>query len=189
MKKKGIAVALLTIILLSCGTVQAQKPASKSIVPAAPAPDLTAMNVGKILQQVSTANVPSSVQANAQPSGGETTPLQVVAQYLQLQPPQLNELEQLLQARQAALVPLFATAQNLTQQLGILLNTGGNPLQVGAVFIHIYALQQQMGQVEQAFVAQFAATLDPDQLQRLQAVQIAIQLQPVLPAFQPIYLF
>jgi len=46
-----------------------------------------------------------------------------------------------------------------------------------------------MGQAQQAFLSQFAAILDADQLQRLHAVQIAVQLQPILPAFQPIFLF
>jgi hypothetical protein len=46
-----------------------------------------------------------------------------------------------------------------------------------------------MAQAQQAFLAQFMAILDADQLQRLQAVQIAAHLQPILPAFQPIFLF
>jgi hypothetical protein len=50
-------------------------------------------------------------------------------------------------------------------------------------------LQQQMAQVQQSFLAQFVAILDAEQLQKLQAVQITAQLQPILPAFQPIFLF
>jgi hypothetical protein len=50
-------------------------------------------------------------------------------------------------------------------------------------------LQQQMAQAQQAFLTQFVAILDAEQLQKLQAVQIAAQLQPILPAFQPIFLF
>jgi hypothetical protein len=55
--------------------------------------------------------------------------------------------------------------------------------------IQIHALQQQMAQAQQAFLSQFVAILDTDQLQKLQAVRIAAQLQPILPAFQPIFLF
>jgi hypothetical protein len=98
-------------------------------------------------------------------------------------------LEQLLQTRQATLVPLFQAAQSLIQQLGILLNSGENPAQVGAVVIQIHALQQQMTQAQQTFLTQFLAILDAEQLQKLQAVQVAVQLQPILPAFQPIFLF
>ena len=85
-----------------------------------------------------------------------------MAEFLQLRPGRVSELEQLLQARQAALVPLFQTA---LQQLGILLNTDGNPAQFGILVIQIHALQQQMGQVQQSFLSHFVAILDTDQLQ------------------------
>lgn len=180
MKKTGFACALLATILLTCDGVHAQKPGPKT-APATPATDLSKLNIEKVLQQLQTTKV--------QPSGDEKSPLQVVAEFLQLWPGQVSELEQLLAARQATLVPLFQTAQSLIQQLGMLLNSGGNPAQVGAVVIQIHALQQQMGQAQQAFLTQFIAILDTEQLQRLQAVQIAAQLQPILPAFQPIFLF
>jgi hypothetical protein len=180
MKKTGIAFAVLAIMLASCEGAHAQKPAAKS-APVTIAPDLTKLNIEKMLQQVQTTSV--------QPSAEETAPLQVVAEFLQLQPGQLGELQQLLQARQAALVPLFQTAQTLTQQLAVLLNSGGNPVQVGVLVIQIHGLQQQIAQVQQAFLTQFVGILDAEQLQKLQAVQIAAQLQPILPAFQPIFLF
>ncbi len=180
MKKTGIAFVVLAIILVSCDGAHAQKLAPKS-VPVTIASDLTKLNIEKILQQVQTTKV--------QPSAQETSPLQDVAEFLQLRPGQVSELEQLLQARQTALVPLFQTAQALTQQLAVLLNSGGNPAQVGILVIQIHALQQQMAQAQQAFFAQFVAILDAEQLQKLQAVQIAAQLQPILPAFQPIFLF
>jgi len=180
MKQTGFALTLLAILLMSCNPAQAQKSASKPALVTA-APDLTKLNIEKILQQVQTTKV--------QPSGQETSPLQVVAEFLQLRPGQVSELEQLLQARQTTLVPLFQTAQALTQQLAVLLNSGGNPAQVGILVIQIHALQQQMAQAQQAFLTQFVAILDAEQLQKLQAVQIAAQLQPILPAFQPIFLF
>jgi hypothetical protein len=180
MKKSGIASAVLLMVLMSCGAVQAQKLIPKA-APLTITPDLTKLNIDKILQQLQATPVQASTQ--------ETSPLQVVAEFLQLQPGQVTELGQLLQGRQTTLVPLFQTAQALIQQLGTLLNSGGNPAQVGIVVIQIHALQQQMAQVQQSFLSHFVAILDADQLQRLQAVQIAAQLQPILPAFQPIFLF
>src|SRR5712664_247630 len=180
MKRTGFAFVLLAILLMSCSQALAQKPAAKP-APVTPAPDLSKLNIEKILQQVQT----TKLQASAE----ETSHLQVVAEFLQLRPGQASELEQLLQARQAAIVPLFQTAQAMIQQLGNLLNTGGNPAQVGVLVIQIHALQQQMGQAQQSFLSQFVTTLNADQQQRLQAVQIAAQLQPILPAFQPIFLF
>ena len=180
MKKMRFAFVVLAAILISYEGARAQKPLPKS-APVVTAPDLSKLNIEKILQQVQTAKV--------QPSAQETSPLQVVAEFLQLRPGQVSELEQLLQARQTTLVQLFQTAQALTQQLAILLNSGGNPAQVGVLVIQIHALQQQMAQAQQAFLTQFVAILDAEQLQKLQAVQIAAQLQPILPAFQPIFLF
>ncbi len=180
MKKPGMAFAVLAIILMTCGGVYAQKLAPKSTT-VTTAPDLTKLNIEKILQQMQTTNI--------QPNSQETQPLQVVDEFLQLQPSQVTELDQLLKARQTTLVPLFQTAQALIQQLGNLLNSGGNPAQVGILVIQIHALQQQMAKAQQAFLSQFTAILDAEQLQKLQAVQIAAQLQPILPAFQPIFLF
>ncbi len=180
MKKPGIAFAAIAIILLTCGGAHAQKLAPKS-TPVTPAPDLSKLSIEKVLQQLQTTNI--------QPSSQETSPLQVVAEFLQLRLGQVSELEQLLQARQATLAPLFQTAQSLIQQLGNLLISGGSPAQVGTVVIQIHALQQQMAQAQQSFLSHFVAVLDAEQLQKLQAVQIAAQLQPILPAFQPIFLF
>lgn len=180
MKKTGFTFALFAMLLMSCSQALAQKPIAKP-TSVTPAPDLSKLNIEKILQQAQT----TKVQANAE----ETSPLQVVAEFLQLRPGQVSELEQLLQVRQAAIVPLFQTAQAKIQQLGILLNTGGNPVQVGVLVIQIHALQQQVGQTQQSFLTHFVSILDVEQVQKLQAVQVAAQLQPILPAFQPIFLF
>jgi hypothetical protein len=180
MKKMRFAFVLLAAFLVSFEGAHAQKSVPKS-VPAVTAPDFSKLNIEKILQQLQTANV--------QPSSPETSPFEVVAEFLQLQPGQVSQLEQLLQARQAALVPIFQTAQALTQQLGVLLNSGGNPAKIGILVIQIHALEQQAAQTQQSFLGQFAASLDPEQAQKLQAVEVAAQLQPILPAFQPIFLF
>lgn len=180
MKQIASALALLAMMIVSCDAAHAQQVAPKS-APVTTAPDLTKLNIENLLQQVQTTQV--------QPGAQEATPLQAVAEFLQLQPDQVNELGQLLQARQSALVPLLQTAQPLIQQLGNLLNSGGNPAQVGILVIQIHGLQKQMAQVQQGFLSRFAAILDSEQAQKLQAVQIAVQLQPILPAFHPIFLF
>jgi hypothetical protein len=180
MKQTGFAFALLAILLVSCYPAQAQRPAPKP-APVAAAPDLSKLNIETVLQQVQTTSIPPNTQ--------ETSPLQVVADFLQLRPGQVSELEQLLQARQTTLVPLFEAAQALTQQLAVLLNSGGDPAQLGILVFQIHALQQQMAQRQQDFLTQFVAILDAEQLQKLHAVQIAAQLQPMLRAFQPIFLF
>jgi hypothetical protein len=57
------------------------------------------------------------------------------------------------------------------------------------VVIQIYGLQQQVAQIQQAFLMNFMNLLNPDQQQKLQAIRIAEQLQPILPAFQQLSLF
>src|SRR2546429_1816815 len=47
------------------------------------------------------------------------------------------------QARQTTLAPLFQTAQALTQQLAVLLNSDGNPAQAGILVIQIHALRSE----------------------------------------------
>jgi len=178
MKKTAIAFALLATLHVCTASAQTSGSKSQTITSA---PDLSKLSIEKILQQLQT--------TKPQSSSDETSPLEVVAAFLQLTPGQTGELGQLLQARQAKLVPLLQAAQTLTQQLGVLLNSGANPVQVGAVVIQIHTLQMQATQAQQAFLTQFAAILDSGQLQKLQAVQLAAQLQPVLPAFQPIFLF
>jgi predicted nucleotide-binding protein (sugar kinase/HSP70/actin superfamily) len=180
MKKTAITLAFLAVLPMTCAEAHAQKTGSKTPTVTS-APDLSKLNIDKVLQQLQTTTL--------QPSSDETSPLQVVAEFLQLSTGQVTELEQLLQARQATLVPLFQTAQALIQQVGNLLNSGANPAQIGAVVIQIHALQQQTAQTQQAFLTQFMAILDAQQLQKLQAVQVAVQLQPILSAFQPIFLF
>lgn len=180
MKKLGIALALLAVLFMTCAAARAQIRSPKTPTLTS-VPDLPKLNIESVLQQLQATPI--------QPSSQETSLLQVVAAFLQLTPSQVTELEQLLQARQAKLVPLAQTVQTLTQQLGNRLNSGANPAQVGAVIIQIHALHQQMAQAQQAFLAQFIAILTAEQLQKLQAVQVAAKLQPILPAFQPIFLF
>src|SRR6266851_2966482 len=75
MKKTGFTFALLAILLASCDRVCAQKPAPKP-VPVTPAPDLSKLNIEQILQQLPNTKVPASAE--------ETSPLQLVAEFLQL---------------------------------------------------------------------------------------------------------
>ncbi len=79
--------------------------------------------------------------------------------------------------------------QQRVQLLEALLNSGGNPANVGMLVIQIHTLQQQVAQAQQDFLSKFMNLLDLEQQQRLEAIRIAAQLQPILPAFQQLYLF
>jgi hypothetical protein len=181
MKKTCIAIALLAAVFMTASGTHGQSATTLKKTPVTLAPDLSKLTIDKLLQLPSQTAKTDSAEEDA-------SPLQVIAAFLQLQPGQVTELETLLQARQAALAPLVLQVQALAQQVDALLNSGGNPAQIGALVIQIHSLQQQIAQGQQAFLSQFLALLTPDQIQRLQAVEIAIQLQSVLPAFRLIFL-
>jgi hypothetical protein len=180
MKQARFVVALLSLVIGSANLLHAQKPVPKA-GPVASAPDLSKLSIGKMLEQMQTAPIAAN--------GATPSPIQIVVQFLQLRPNQVQEFGQLLQARQAAVDPLLQGIQQRVQQLEALLNSGGSPSDVGTLVIQIHALQQQVAQVQQVFLSNFASLLDPEQQQRLEAVRIADQLQPILPAFQQLYLF
>jgi len=182
MKKTCIVLALLATLFMNASGAHAQSATSPKKVSVALAPDLSKLTIDKLLQQ-------PSKTVNSDFADDDASPLQVIAAFLQLQPGQVAELETLLQARQATLAPLVLQVQALSQQVEALLNSGGSTAQIGALVIQIHALQQQIAQGQQAFLSQFLALLTPDQIQRVQALQVAAQLQPVLPAFRLIFLF
>ncbi len=180
MKHLRFYLALLAMLIGCASLIHAQAPSAKSSAPVS-APDLSKLNVNSMLQQLQAATAQGDPDAPA--------PLQLVVQFLQLQPQQQTVFGQLLQARQAAVAPLFQGIAQREQQVESLLTSGGNPAEVGVLIIQIYALQQQIVQTQQAFLSNFAQLLDADQQQRLAAVAVASQLQPVVPAFQALQLF
>ncbi len=175
MQPKRFAIVLLAALLSSATLLSAQNPANAKTV--APALDISNLNVGTALQPLQSA------------TAGTPTPLQIVVQFLQLQPAQQTVFGQLLQARQAAVTPLFQGIAQRQKQINALLDSGGNPAQIGVLLLQIHALQQQIAKAQQGFLANFTSLLDQDQQQRLAAVGGAAQLQPVVPAFELLQLF
>jgi hypothetical protein len=180
MKQSRFVVVLLSMVIASASLLHAQAPIPKS-GSGASAPDLSKLSIGKMLEQMQT----TTIEGN----GEAPSPIQIVVQFLQLRPDQAQEFGQLLQARQAAVAPLLQGIQQRVQQLEALLNSGGSPPEVGVLVIQIHELQQKVAQVQQDFLSKFVSLLDPEQQQRLGAVGVAAQLQPILPAFQQLYLF
>jgi len=181
MKNVRFVVFLFGLLLGCANLLSAQTSTHKTPVPTLPAPDLSKLNVSTMLQQMQTATAEGDPDA--------PSPLQLVVQFLQLQPAQQTLFGELLQARQTAVTPLFQGIAQREQQLEALLSSGGNPAQVGILVIQIHALQMQIVQTQQIFLSNFISLLDQDQQQRLAAVALAAQLQPVLPAFQALQLF
>ncbi len=180
MKQPRFIVALLSMIIGGANVLLAQKPIPKTGAVVS-VPDFSKASIGKMLDEMQA----TTIEGN----GEAPSPIQIVVQFLQLRPDQVHEFEQLLQARQAAVAPLLQGIQQNVQQLEALLNSGGSAADVGMWVIQIHALQQRVAQVQQDFLSKFVNLLDSEQQQRLEAVRIAAQLQPILPAFQQLYLF
>jgi len=180
MKQTRLVIALLSMVIGSMNMLHAQKPTPKTGLVVS-VPDLSKLSIGNMLEQMQTTTIAGNGEA--------PSPIQIVAQFLQLRPDEVQELGQLLKARQAAVVPLLQGIQQRVQQLEALLNSGGSPADVGMLVIQIHTLQQQVAQEQQDFLSNFVNLLAPEQQQRLEAVRIAAQLQPILPAFQQLYLF
>lgn len=181
MHAKQLLILLLGAAFASAGPAHAQTPVQKSTATLS-TPDLSKLNVTNMLQQM------QQLQLSTSETDQPPPPLQLVAQFLQLSPAQIQEFVQLLQARQSLAVPLLQQIQQASVQLKALLNAGGNPSVIGALVLQIHALQQQVAHVQQDFLSKFVSLLDPDQQQRFEAVRIAAQLQPILPAFQALNL-
>jgi hypothetical protein len=176
MKQTRLALALLGMSLGSAGVLHAQ-----STTPVVTKIDPSKLNLASVLQELEKTTVTADADAPA--------PLQVVVQFLQLSPDQAQKLAGLIEARQTTVSPLFQAIQAHEVQLEALLNAGGNLPGIGALVTQIHDLQVQVARAQQGFLTDFGNLLTADQLQLLQAVQIAAQLQPVLPAFQQFSLF
>ena len=169
MKQTRLVIALLSMVIGTANLLHAQKRTPKT-GPVVSVPDLSKLSIGNMLEQMQTPTIAGNGEA--------PSPIQIVVQFLQLRPDQVQKFGRLLQAQQAAVVPLLQGIQQRVQQLEALLNSGGSPADVGMLVIQIHTLQQQVEQVQQDFLSKFANLLDPEQQQRLEAVRIAAQLQP-----------
>lgn len=115
--------------------------------------------------------------------GCDGGPLGVVAQFLTLAPEQVQAVGQLLQEREQAQAPIhqqIAVREQLVEQL---LASGGDPAEIGQLVVEIHQLRQAAQSVQAQFLAGFQAVLSEPQRQRWAQVQMAAQLQPVVPAF------
>jgi hypothetical protein len=179
MRHTRFAVVLFGLLLGCANLVHAQIPAANT-EPAISVPDLSKLNVSTMLKQMQSSAAEGKADA--------PSPLQIVVQFLQLQPAQQPIFGQLLQTRQTVVAPLFQGIAQREQQLEALLDSGGNPAQIGLLVLQIHALQLQIVHAQQGFLTNLENLLDQDQQQRLAAVRLAAQLQPVVPAFQSLQL-
>lgn len=117
-----------------------------------------------------------------------TKALRAVAKFLQLRPDQVEDLIELLQLRREAVVPLLQQIADRERQIRDLLASGGDPAAVGQLVIEIHQFYELIQRAQGDFMAGFQALLEDNQRQRLEAVRLALRLQPILPAFRALHL-
>lgn len=114
-------------------------------------------------------------------------PLVFAKAYLQLTDEQTGALITMIQMRGGAMEPIAAKLHANQEALGKLIESS-NPdaATVGALLIKIHAGEKQLGTIAHDAAASFEQTLLPEQLERLQFVRQAAQVEPAIPALRAI---
>jgi hypothetical protein len=113
----------------------------------------------------------------------------IVATFLQLSPQQAAQFQELLKQFFAALVPLEQQKQLVQQQLDQLLaSPAPDPAVIGKLVLLLHALDRQEQHAVQGFQQIFSGLLTTEQIEKVQAVTLAAQLEPVVGAFEALYL-
>jgi len=141
--------------------------------------------------QVAGKTAPPATKSSSNPNESATcpTPPAVVASILGLTPGQVERFGTLLSQVLPVLQALQQQGTATQQQLDLLLNQQNpDPAQVGKLVVQLHVIEVQTTQVINNFHNVFAGLLSQDQIQKLQGVAAASQVQPVVGAFVALYL-
>jgi hypothetical protein len=143
--------------------------------------------------QIQGKTVPSATAASTNTNASATaacpTPPAVVASVLGLTPGQVEQFGTLLSQVLPVLHGLQQEGAATQQQVDVLLGQPNpDPAQVGKLVVQLHVIEIQTTQVINNFHTAFASLLSQQQIQQLQAVSAASQVQPVVGAFVALYL-
>jgi Spy/CpxP family protein refolding chaperone len=111
-------------------------------------------------------------------------PPAMVAGFLGFTEDQAAQFVKMFGTLQGTLTGLEQQMQAQQQELGRLASAAApDPVAVGQTFLKLVALQRQAGQAVDAYHQQFATLLNDEQKQKVQAVNQAAQLLPLVQAF------
>ena len=127
--------------------------------------------------------------ASTDPGASCPTPPAIVASVLGLTPGQVEQFGMLISQVLPVLKGLQQQGTATQQQLDVLLSQANpDPAQVGKLVVQLHVIELQTTQVVNGFHNAFAGLLSQDQIQRLQGITAASQVQPVVGAFVALYL-
>jgi Spy/CpxP family protein refolding chaperone len=140
---------------------------------------------GKTVPAIAQAGTNTNANANA----ACPTPPAVVASVLGLTPGQVEQFGTLLSQVLPVLHELQQQRTATQAQLDALLGQPNpDPAQVGKLVVQLHVIEVQTTQVINNFHNAFASLLSPQQIQQLQGITVASQVQPVVGAFVALYL-
>lgn len=136
-----------------------------------------------------TAPAATSTSATSNPSASCPTPPAVVATVLGLTPGQVEQFGALLSQVLPTLQGLQTQGAATQQQLDVLLGQANpDPAQVGRLVVQLHIIEVSTSKLISGFQNAFAGLLSQEQLQKLQGITGASQVQPVVGAFVALYL-
>jgi hypothetical protein len=141
--------------------------------------------------QVPGKTVPAAAKSssNSNENASCPTPPAVVASILGLTPGQVEQFGTLLSQVLPVLQALQQQGAATQKQLDLLLSQQNpDPAQVGKLVVQLHLIELQTTQVINGFHNAFASLLSLDQIQKLQGVAAASQVQSVVEAFVALYL-
>jgi hypothetical protein len=129
-------------------------------------------------------SIPPAVTESADPASA----IQVVAGFLNLRPDQAQALALLLHIRHETQAPLVQGIAERERRIHGLLESSGDPSEIGGLVIEVHRLRQGATHAQAEFLARFGELLDQQQRPRWSAVRTAEGLMPILPAFRTLRL-
>jgi Spy/CpxP family protein refolding chaperone len=123
--------------------------------------------------------------AFAQEAPALPPPVMFVAGFLQLTEPQIHDLVRIVQDRDTAIRPVAEGVHAKQMALAELLGTASpDPAKVGELVLEIRTGEKRAAEISQSAAASFANILTSEQQQRMEAIILANQVAPVVPAFK-----
>ncbi len=114
-------------------------------------------------------------------------PIVFVKTFLQLSEEQTAALVTMIQSRDATLRPIAMKLHSDQEALGKLVDSpAADPAAVGRLLLDIHSGEKQLAAAAQEAASAFEAVLSPNQIDRLQFLRQAAQVEPAIPIFKAI---
>ncbi len=114
-------------------------------------------------------------------------PVRIMVRYLDMSPPQVARFIELRQLLRECVSPRHKALKELKAQLKALYQ-GAPSEEIGDLVIEIHALKQDIRRCYAAYRQEFGDMLDDEQLRKMEILQAAARLRPVIHAFSALRL-